>query len=465
MRIALLIILLASLGFAKPKPSEVLHVVNENSTLDTDANGVYDFQDCLNYWYSLYHDTSHVVRIKTSIQYNTSDNAMSIHWDLFSIDFDTSSTWGQDATVSLAGGNEYILDEICEYMEADSAVRWRQIKYAALWFGMPLKLRHNDKVGNLPTSAYSGDSCIVKSIASALVLFVRPGCDVRPTQIEPNFDNRLVYNSSQYNARFYNYTQGITSLYDIYQRNDTLAIYMLPTVLDADSIVHVRRMLAKSLESPIVNGKTRSKSSWAVIDEAPTHSYTTRQFTDSSYFRNTIRSLFNECVLWDKDSVANQDTCKIGWPGNPTLQSGDSVLFFWCAGEKHSPVPDSSEGWFRQINLKPANGSLTWFNESYFGYSTRGGIRPSGTQTQSLVSDAIAAGYTYAIGQAHEPYASGMTNPIKMSVLLRQRDLPFAVLAHLSNYHVNSLNVPVGNPIGVLNASEKEKNWNSWRRW
>lgn len=466
MRVVFLIVLLASLGFANPKPSEVVHVINENSTLDTDANGIYDPQDGLNHWYSLYHDTSHVVRIKTVIQYNTSDNAQSMHWDLFSIDFDTSSLYGQDATVSLAGGNEYYLDEICEYMEADSAVRWKHIKYCILWIGGPLKLRQNDKITPLPTD--TADSTIVKSIASALVLFLRPGCDYRPSLITEEFDQRFRFiNETQMGReRKYTFNSGHTKVYHpVGVGRDTLSIYMLPTLLEADSIAQVRRMLSKSFKAPMVNGKPRNSSSWAVIDEAPGHSFTTSQFTDSAYFSGSVRSIFGPSVLWDKDSVANQDTCKLGWPGNPTLQSGDSCLFFWCAGEKHSPVPDSSEAWFRQLSFKPAAGALTWFNESYFAYSTRGGTRPGGTQTQSLVSDAIAAGYTYTIGQAHEPYSSGITQTGKFSALIREPGHTFAEIAWMSNNYVCGLNVPVGNPIGVFNEFVPVEKWNKWRKW
>ena len=470
MRITLLIILLASLGFAKPKPSEVLHVVNENSTIDTDANGVYDFQDCLNWWYGLYHDTSNVLRISTSVDYNTSDQPQSIHWDKFSIDFDTCARWGEDVAVSLAGGNEYILDEICEWYEADSAKRWGGVKYPILWKGMPLKLRGNSKVGGLPGSWI--DTTLYRPIPSALILFVRPGCDAAQSDLLTNwfaepFTGSLWYRANTRGA-IRPFVPGVDRIWGglrSYHPFDTLGVWVLPCVMDADSVTYLRRALSKSTESPIINGKAKSRA-WMVIDETESP-LSDRAYSDSPRYKNNVARIFGTRVLCDADCVSSaaRETTYLGWTGNPTLRSGDSCLVFFNSGDSHTPVPDSSENWYRQLTFPIASGALTWGSESYFGYSTSGYLRPGGTVTQAATADALKIGFTYVLASSHEPTNSGIPNDSTLSHVLNHRDIAFADFAYSVCYGSVWQYYPIGNPIGVLNATDKEKNWNSWRRW
>jgi len=481
--IFLCLLVSVSLTFARPKPSEVLHVVNDASTLDTDGNGIYDFQDCLNYWYSLYHDTSNVCRISTSIDYVTQDNAQEIHWDKLSIDFDTSAKWGSDVAVSLAGGKEYPLDELCAWYEADSVNRWGKVKYPILWMGFPPKLRGNAQITATPGS--NPDSSVYKSMPCALVMFLRPGCDAAQSDALTPWAARAWLSSSMYGRAstaaasppavagqseiFFN--PGVD--YICQPRNvsagDTLRIWVLPTVMDADSVTYLRRALLKSTQSPIKNGSAQARH-WMVIDETNSNGsdvlYSTTGAASAGY-RNNVARVFGTHVLCDDDSMADadKDASYLGWTGEITLRSGDSCLVFFNSGDTHTPKPDSSANWYRQLTFPIANGALTWSSESYFGYSTRGYLRPTGTLTQSATSDALKVGFTYVLANSHEPLTMGLINDRAVGYCLTKKDVPFAVFAwsvQPTGYHEN---LPIGNPIGVINASESESTWDNWSKW
>lgn len=470
--IFLCLLVSVSLTFARPKPSEVLHVVNDASTLDTDENGVYDFQDGLNYWYSLYHDTSNVVRISTSIDYTTQDNAQAVHWDKFSIDFDTSARWGNDVAVTLGGGKEYILDELCTWYEADSARRWGSVKYPLLWMGLPIKLRSNDKVTGLPGD--TDDSTLCKSLPSAILLFLRPGCDAAQSDaLSEEIDGRWMTSvsdraSSREGALF---NAGVDYIYGRLSKQpyDTLRVWVLPTMLDADSITYLRRALLKSTQSPIKNGSTNARH-WIVIDEtnsAGTDNIYSATGAASATYRNNVARVFRTHVLCDDDSMADadKDASYLGWSGEITLRSGDSCLVFFNSGDTHTPKPDSSENWYRQLTFPIANGALTWSSESYFGYSTRGYLRPTGTVTQAATSDALKVGFTYVMANAHEPLTTGLVIDRNVGYCLTQPDVPFAVFAWACQDFGYHEFLPIGNPIGVINASEDKSAWDNWSKW
>lgn len=466
----LLCLLITSICLAA-KPDEVLHVVNDASTLDTDENGVYDFQDCLNWWYSIYGDTSNVVRISTSIDYTTADNAQVVHWDKFAEGFDRSAVWGQDDIVSLGEGKEYILEPICEWFEADSTKRWGYVKYPILWMGFPMGLRSNDNVSGLPGGA--DDTTLCKSMPSALLLHVRPGCDgANPTDLSEWLSGRWTHSigieaSQGRKVRFNPGIDWVAGRWDLGNTAliDTLRVWVLPTVMDADSVTYLRRALSKSIESPIINSAAKPRS-WYVVDETESPS-TDNIYSSNSTYKNNVARLFQTRVLCDADCVssAERETTYLGWTDNPTLRSGDSCLVFFNSGDTHTPTPDSSENWYRQLTFPIATGAITWSSESYFGYSTRGYIRPTGTQTQSATSDALKVGFTYVLGNKHEPTSSGLVKDASLGHCLNQKDLPFAELAWACQQFGYHEFLPIGNPIGIINKGESQANWNSWRRW
>lgn len=470
------LVLIPFLCFAQPKPSEVLHILNASSTLDTDGNGTEDGQQCLNAWYALYGDTSHVLRISMHAMTNTSDHAQTIHIDYYSSFFDTSTARSSDNAVNLGVGEEYIGDEICEYFEADSANRWGKIKYPLFWIGAPIKIRGNDKQGAIPGDINHGgfdysdvDSCLYKSIACMTALYVRPGCDASiASGLYDNLGRRFsnitlrATGLQTHSVAFRPGVDFVTSYLDSPQ--DTLTLWVLPCYLDGDTVTHVINALNRSVNSIFENSTPRNHV-WGVIDQ------TDRISTDSYYtnfvqYRHQMLSLFDGKVLSDGDSIsfAATDTHYVGWDGYVTLRSGDSCGVFFNSGDSHVPRPDSSEFWVRQLEFPIAAGALYWGSESYTHYSHRGALRPGGTQTQSLVQDVLRAGFSYSIGTTHEPYSTGLPEDRYLAFGLLTVDAPFAVVAWSSVYSIWQID-PVGNPIGILNKSTPSGWQNSWSEW
>lgn len=446
-------------------PANVLHVLNENSTLDKDANGIVDCQQSLNEWFAIYGDTSNVVRIKTSITYNTADHAQSIHWDLFSMGFDTSSRWGDDASVSLSVGNEYIRDEICEYYEADSAWRWSNLPFIAIHTDFPIKLRGNSKVGATPED--SQDSCIYRSMCSALMLHIRPGCDGIDSDNLTGWNAKRWQNIS-YAAKKKRFVPGseliVATGITNFDEVDSLSLWVLPTFIDGDSIGHIISALRKSA-IPLLSNSSAGSSDWFVIDQAGTGTLNTYNSTDT--VTSAMHSYWGDRVLRDIDSVslAATDTVYLGWSGDPTLRSGDSCSFYICDGSYHSPTPDSSEYWIRQVGFKIASPAIAIFWESYYGYSHAGNIRPTAVQTQSLESELIRAGFAYTIGNSHEPTALGMPYLERILTSMKTPGITFAEVAWAASLYSYWQYQPIGNPIGIMNSQDSKQGWGKWSKW
>lgn len=470
MFLLLLLIPLASLASISSSPSQVLHVLNENSTLDKDANGVVDCQQGLNEWFALYGDTSNVLRIKTTISYTSADHAQAIHWDLFSIGYDTSARWGSDATVSLAGGNEYIHDEICEWYEADSAKRWGNVIYPVFWTDFPIKLRSNDKVPGLPFNAPEVDTCIYKSMCFATLLHLRPGCDATEADLTTENVDMRWFNGTMYTRTGLgeaSFVPGVDNI-AISGGANSLPIWVLPTFIDGDSISHIISALRKSKTSSIVNNATKPHN-WAVIEQAGTEASTLyAPMSLSTTFNTQFRRIYGNNILCDADCVVTYndlDTVFLGWTGWPSLKSGDSCSYFFNTASLATPQPDSSEFAFRQITFPVANAGIAYSFESYFNYSHAGNIRPTSVQYQSLGSDALRAGFTYILGCAHEPTTGGVNDSPRLAQAMTTPNVNFAVMAWSSVSRVDMYD-PIGNPIGIINKTERTANeWDYFAKW
>lgn len=471
MFLLLLLIPLVSLASISSSPSQVLHVLNENSTLDKDANGVIDCQQGLNEWFALYHDTSNVLRIKTTISYVTEDHAQAIHWDLFSVGYDTSVRWGNNVDVSLAGGNEYILDELCEWYEADSAKRWGNVIYVVFWTDFPIKLRSNDKVPGLPFNAPEIDTCIYKSMCFATLFHLRPGCDATEADLTSEYIDQRWFNTTMYNRLSTlgeaSFVPGVDA-FAISGGASSLTAWVLPTFIDGDSIGHIISALRKSVSSSIINGASKPHN-WAVIEQAGTElSESYAPMSLNATFNTNFRRIYDNRVLCDADCVVTYthlDTVFLGWTGWPSLKSGDSCSFFFNTASLAASRPDSSEFAFRQITFPIANAAIAFSFESYFNYSHAGSIRPTSVQYQCLGSDALRAGFTYILGCAHEPTVSGVNNSPQLSIAMTTPNVNFAVMAWSSVYMLSEYD-PIGNPIGIINKSERQTNeWDYFAKW
>lgn len=446
--------------FPEPDPSQVLIVYNEASTLDTDNDGVYDHRQIIEKLWEIRGDTSNILGINTEITYNTESHAQAIHVDLMHYGLDVSSPYGESAGQNVTGAEEYILQEIAEWFDADSINRWGTVIYIELLMGMPLKIRGNDNVGQLPEDA-EGDSTLYRSVASWIWTYLAPGAEENTYFDDVRVSKRHIGNPycDQVEAGDWQFYPGVLKTYatGILSVIDTFRLWVaLPTLLDGNHVDDVLGMLDRSETKIIQSSGVADADYWAVFDEAngsavykPIQSYTG--------LPESLDVIFPSRTLADIDSVpaaAGTDTVFVGWTGDVTLQSGDTCALYFTAASKHSPRPSTSNRWYYNIEFPIAPGAITWVSESYASYTIRDtSLRPPGEGTQTLICEAIENGFTYAVGNCYEPFGNGIPDADFIVNALRIPHLPFALMASAAlgeTYGCLYSHVAVGPAIGFF---------------
>lgn len=425
---------LAQTGLPAPDPSEVLTVYNSNSTRDGNSNGVYDNLEII-YKLQELRGTLNLLGIPTSISYNTDDHPQSIHIDKLHFDFDTG-IYGQDAAVSLPAGEHYFLQDIAAWFEADSANRWGRVKYIELVGpDMPLGTRGNDNYPDVP--ADDMDSTLYRSLASWCI-YLAPGTDQNGS-LSTRHLHRQVHNPYLYKVwRTRDWTFPPGTLWARTQINgtnwaDSLKLWVLPaTVLDGNDVQDVLDLLDRAQHRIISPGGGVRENLWAVIDQCSGASETRAPYRNDPGFADSLADIFSTNILADDDSssAAGSDTIYLGWPGDITLQAGDTCALFFSSASKHDPRPAASSIWSSQLQFPIAPGAVAWTSESFSSWTIRDtSLRPNAENTQSLICDAIHEGFTYAIGWMQEPLSSKMVNDELFLDGMNTPHVPWACIA------------------------------------
>lgn len=447
-------------SFPEPDVSRVLYVYNDNSTIDTDENGTIDHWQILAKLEQMYGTLPNVLGVKTVISFNSEEQAQSSHVDQLHFDFDTSSVYGNDTAVSLAPGNQYPLQEIGAWFDADSAHRWGKVTQIELLMGMMLKTRGNAKIGLLPQDNGGMDSTLYRSFSAWLWTWLAPGCGSNGY-----FAGKKVWRSTQ---NPYKTIVDATNNWEIepnqmYAKFGQIAVYdppdstrlwvWCPTLLDGNHVQDVLDMLDRSQHHVIPASGIARETEWAVMDESSGSLNYRAPYRNMAGFADTLQVTFPAQVLADVDSSSadGTDTIYVGWPGHITLPAGDSCAFYFTAASKHSPRPDESGIWFNKIQFPIVPGAFCWTPESYNSYTIRDtSLRPSGEGTQTLLCEAIHEGFTYAVGHCFEPFSGGLPQTKALVNGIRVPHLTFAQYASALIRSTMFSEVAIGNGLGYF---------------
>ena len=282
----LAMLMLSSTALAVEDASNVLLVVNKNDSTDTDNNGEFDWEDIIS-CYSQYHPTwptSNVCSLATKCYDKPEAPHVYVKWSRAHYDIDTSAYWTGFPEVNLPAGEDYIIQGIAAWFDADSANRWGKIDNIALVKGMPAKFLNNwDDPGDTITVPWTAGayqphySSILKSLDAAVQTFLHPGLGSNGTWTNVLngrwIDKWYSANASQDSWEFvpgeiYNIT--------LSQPYDTAYQWVQVSRLDAHHVDYVREMIRKA-SRPVwrYNPSTdeHEMDHWAVIDNASWSGY------------------------------------------------------------------------------------------------------------------------------------------------------------------------------------------------